>query len=231
MTFLRDSIGLSVWKINLRIVFFVFRYSSVRICCAHFHWIVSYILLVRFGGHGPHSLVALLRFCLQSSEIGRQSCRELLAGKFTLYFQFFESSNVATGPCIEGNGVHSLYTPEWRQLDRYVWTMVRKGSPCTGMESWTCPVTLWVCREVLWAILRDPGDSKDFHDRCYSLVNLLNSRAPSKRTVILFHMHVTYPQRICDGNVQIHRVTETYKLRFVTWTTAVCVEVQQNIYF
>jgi hypothetical protein len=88
-------------------------------------------------------------------------------------------------------------------------TVSRKGE---DIWSWACPVTLWVCREVLWAILRDAEGSKNFHHRCYNLVNLLDLRAPSKRSVILFHTSGSYPQRICDRNAAIHHAMETQKL-------------------
>jgi hypothetical protein len=167
----------------------VFRCGSVRIWCAHFRRIVSCIPAV----------TARVPSLPCSASVSRARKSEGSHAESCLPENSLSTSNFSSHRTMlrvhvsKGMGsTHSIHQDGGNWIDLC--------GPCTGKESWSCPVTLRVCREVLWAVLCDAAGSKDFRHRSYSLVNLLNSTAPSERTVIIFHVHVSYPQRLFDGN-------------------------------
>ena len=85
------------------------------------------------NGHLSHSVFLLFPLCLLSVRFGRQSCRQLLSGKFTHCFQFFESSNDRTRPCIEWVGVrHSIHTRIEAVESSVSGLWEDEGSPFTG---------------------------------------------------------------------------------------------------
>jgi hypothetical protein len=106
-----------------------------------------------------------------SPAIGRQSCRQLLAGKFTHCFQFFESSNDRSRPCIEWDGVHTQYIHQNGSGGTNMCGLWQEeGSPFTEKDRVYGSELVCVCW-VSSAALRAAEGSRNFLYYCYYLAN------------------------------------------------------------
>ena len=179
----RRSVAKKIWP-----VFFAFRYNCFRIWCAHFPSNWSCVpIFQRSSFVFPFSRISSR---LSSPAIGRQSCRRLLAGKFTHCFQFFESSNGGSRPCIEWDGVKARYIHQngrgWINMYR-LWqedgSRFADRDTMYGSELLSLSLSLSLYR-VLSAALRPAEGPRRFLYRCFSLANLLSSKALSKRHLI-----------------------------------------------